>query len=195
MLLTKLIKRTTMYFMKKKNILGILCLLLFVLSFFLTAFDCKAPFIWPMKGPTITMFLEKYYDAHAGRTRTHTGIDIQGNYKEIVRASANGYVRYIGISPIGGRTIVIQHNEKIKSNYLNLLEIYVKRGQYVLQGEPIAAIGAQDDPSAEALHLHFAIVYDGAYLDPEDIFKIDYSSVSAYISLANLPLDFTLTGN
>jgi hypothetical protein len=38
-------------------------------------------------------------------------------------------------------TIVIRHNETVKSNYLNL-DIYVKKGQYVKQGTPIAAIGA-----------------------------------------------------
>lgn len=176
--------------MKKKKRSLAVCVFLLFASFFLLAFDGKTPFVWPLRGPVITSFMERYEDVQSCKTRTHTGIDIQGETSQKVLASGNGFVSYIGISPIGGRTVVIRHNERIKSNYLNLAEIYVKKGQFVRQGMPIGCIGAKDDPSSDTVHLHFAIVYQGAYLDPEDVLKIDYSSISEYINLAYMPLDF-----
>jgi murein DD-endopeptidase MepM/ murein hydrolase activator NlpD len=178
--------------MNKEKISCIILSFLFLCSLLLCAFDYKAPFIWPIRGTVITAFKQKYYDPAVNRSRVHTGIDIKGELHDTVYASANGYVQYIGRSPIGGMTIVIRHNETVKSNYLNLGHIYVKKGQYVKQGMPIAAIGAIDDPSSDSVHLHFAIVYKNAYLDPEDVLKIDYNSVSEYISLAYMPIDFKL---
>ncbi len=178
--------------MKKKKIACTLIGLLFILSALLCAYDYKAPFIWPLKGKVITRFMQKYDDPALGRSRVHTGIDIKGDFNDKVYASANGYVKYIGRSPIGGMTLVIGHNEKIKSNYLNLSQIYVKKGQYVKQGTLIASIGATDDPSSESIHLHFAIVYNGSYLDPEDILKISYNSISEYINLVYVPSDFKI---
>jgi murein DD-endopeptidase MepM/ murein hydrolase activator NlpD len=176
--------------MKKKKICSVIFILLVLLSFLLLSFHYKTPFVWPLKGDVVTRFMQKYYDAVSEKTRIHTGIDIKGSNGAHVCASANGTVTYIGISPIGGRTVVIKHNENIKSNYLNLADIFVKKGQYVRQGTPIATIGASDDPSGGCVHLHFAIVYKRTYLDPEDVLKIDYSSISPYIRLDHMPIDF-----
>ncbi len=178
--------------MNKKKISYLILSLLFLSSLLLCAFDYRAPFIWPIKGTVITAFKEKYYDPAVDRSRVHTGIDIKGELHDTVYASANGYVTYIGRSPIGGMTVVLRHNETVKSNYLNLGRIYVERGQYVRQGTPIASIGAMDDPSSDSVHLHFAIVYKNAYLDPEDVLKINYNNISEYISLAYMPIDFKL---
>ena len=150
----------------------------------------KVPFIKPMEGGIVTGFRQEYYDEEEKVTRRHTGIDISGDSGTRVRASGNGTVVYIGYSNIGGRTIVIRHNEKIRTTYLNFTDSFVNYGQKVHQGDIIAAIGAQDDPSSGQPHLHFGIIYDGYYLDPEDVLKIDYSSISKYISLKYIYPDF-----
>ena len=150
----------------------------------------KVPFIKPMEGGIITGFRQEYYDEEEKVSRRHTGIDISGDSGARVRASGNGTVVYIGYSNIGGRTIVIRHNEKIRTTYLNITDSFVNYGQKVHQGDIIAAIGAQDDPSSGHPHLHFGIIYDGYYLDPEDVLKIDYSSISKYISLKYIYPDF-----
>lgn len=143
----------------------------------------KVPFIMPLEGKILVSFRQEYLDEQKQVTRKHTGIDIWGNPGDAVIASANGVVSYCGFSPIGGRTVVIWHNEKIKTTYLNLSQVYVQPGVFVKQGQAIAAIGAWDDPSHTGCHLHFGIIYDGKYLDPEDVLKIDYSSISKYIKL------------
>lgn len=152
----------------------------------------KAPFVIPLDGNICLGFREEYFDNENKVNRKHTGIDIQGEFNQDVLASGNGLVAYIGISPIGGRTIVIRHNAGIRTTYLNLMNIYVSIGDSVRQGEKIATIGAEDDPSSQNTHLHFGIIYDEFYLDPEDIFKISYTNISKYIILKYLEDDFKL---
>jgi murein DD-endopeptidase MepM/ murein hydrolase activator NlpD len=140
----------------------------------------------------ITWFRQSYLDSDKQRFLKHTGIDIKGKYGQKVAAAGNGIVSYSGFSPIGGRTLVIKHNQKIRTTYLNLMQIYVSTGTYVKQGEIIAAIGADDDPSNSQCHLHFGVIYDNKYLDPEDLLKIDYTSISKFLYLKYLPSDFKL---
>jgi len=150
----------------------------------------KSPFILPLNGKVITIFRQSYWHEDEQKQLRHTGIDINGKYGQKVIAAGNGIVAYCGFSPIGGRTLVIRHNEKIRTTYLNLMQIYVTAGTYVKQGEIIAAIGAQDDPSNPLPHLHFGVIYDNKYLDPEDLLKIDYRNISQFLNLKYLPYDF-----
>ena len=152
----------------------------------------RSPFIIPINGEVITGFRQSYLDSDKQRFLKHTGIDIKGKYGQKVAAAGNGIVSYSGFSPTGGRTLVIKHNQKIRTTYLNLMQIYVSTGTYVKQGEIIAAIGADDDPSNSQCHLHFGVIYDKKYLDPEDLLKIDYSSISKFLYLKYLPSDFKL---
>ena len=154
--------------------------------------DCKAPFIMPLEGKIIVEFRQSYWDADRLRYYKHTGVDIKGKYGQKVVAAGNGIVSYCGFSPIGGRTLVIKHNQKIRTTYLNLMQIHVSVGTYVKQGEIIASIGADDDPSSSQCHLHFGVIYDGKYLDPENLLGIDYSSISRFLHLKYFPSDFRL---
>jgi len=153
---------------------------------------CKSPFIMPLNGSIVVKFRQVYWDYKKETSRRHTGIDIEGRCGQKVIAAANGVVSYIGFSPTGGRTLVIKHNKNIRTTYLNLLQIYVPVGTSVQQGEAIASIGAMDDPSSSSYHLHFGIIYDGKYIDPEDMLAIDYSSISKFIHLKYLPSDFRI---
>lgn len=152
----------------------------------------RSPFIIPINGEVITRFRQSYLDTDKQRFLKHTGIDIKGKYGQKVAAAGNGIVSYSGFSPTGGRTLVIKHNQKIRTTYLNLMQIYVSTGTLVKQGEIIAAIGADDDPSNSQCHLHFGVIYDKKYLDPEDLLKINYSSISKFLYLKYLPSDFKL---
>jgi len=151
--------------------------------------DYKAPFIIPLEGEIITSFRQSYWFSDKQKYLKHTGIDIHGKYGQKVIAAGNGIVTYCGFSPIGGRTLVIKHNNKIRTTYLNLLQIYVVIGTYVKQGETIACIGASDDPSNPLYHLHFGVIYNNKYIDPKNLLKIDYSNISKFLYLEYLPDD------
>lgn len=176
-----------------KSILFLL-LFLFVLTILPSPVysNYRSPFIIPINGEVITGFRQSYWDEGKQKFLKHTGIDIKGKFGQKVAAAGNGIVSYIGFSPIGGRTLVIKHNQKIRTTYLNLMQIYVSPGTYVKQGEIIASIGADDDPSSSHCHLHFGVIYDNKYLDPEDLLKIDYRSISKFLHLKYLPSDFKL---
>ncbi len=154
--------------------------------------DYRTPFILPLKGEIVVRFRQCYWDEDKQRYFNHTGVDIEGKYGQKVIAAGSGTVSYTGFSPTGGMTLVIKHNQKIRTTYLNLMHIYVSTGTYIKQGDTIAAIGADDDPSSSGCHLHFGVIYDNKYLDPEDLLKIDYSSISRFIYLKYLPSDFKL---
>ncbi len=151
-----------------------------------------SPLILPLSGDVAVRFRQEYFDEVELVTRKHTGIDIAGKSGDMVRASGNGIVAYTGFSAIGGRTVVIKHNDNIRSTYLNILDCFVTKGERVSQGDILASIGAADDPSLKESHLHFGIIYMDSYLDPEDVLNIDYTSITRFISLEYINPDFSL---
>lgn len=154
--------------------------------------QARTPFIWPLQGEVVTTFRQQYWDQEKLRYHRHTGIDIQAEPGSVVRASANGRVNYRGISPTGGLTLVIRHNMKIRTTYLNLSQTLVSRGEYVYQSQVIARIGAEDDSSSSQPHLHFGVIFGQAYLDPLDLLDIDYSSISRFIYLDYIKNDYQI---
>ena len=181
-------------------------LILFVGIFFLLLFSnpsdissypgkdpgLRKPFIFPIYGDIALGFREEYFNDDKQANYRHTGIDIIGGPGDRVAASGNGIVTYTGFSPIGGRTIVIKHNQNIRTTYLNLQNIYISQGDMVRQGDTIASIGTFDDPSYSDSHLHFAIIYCNKYLDPLELLSLDYSSISRFLRLVYVPEDFRI---
>jgi murein DD-endopeptidase MepM/ murein hydrolase activator NlpD len=168
---------------KYVNIFLCFCFIFFFLiPRYIFPWDQDKPFIYPLEGKVITAFRQDC-PGPGGYIRRHTGIDIQGVPGTKVYASANGTVSYTGISPTGGLTVVIKHDQMIRTTYLNLAGIYVSRGDKLKQGDYIGFLGAYDDISSDTCHLHFAVIYKNSYLDPEQLLEIDYRSISRYIRL------------
>jgi hypothetical protein len=173
----------------------ILCFLPVVFNIREAAAFPSSPLISPLTGELAVKFRQEYFDENELVTRKHTGVDIAGRPGDAVRASGNGIVAYTGFSATGGRTVVIKHNENIRSTYLNILGCFVTKGDRVSQGDIIASIGAVDDPSLKESHLHFGIIYLKSYLDPEDVLNIDYTSITRFISLEYISPDISLQIN
>lgn len=100
---------------------------------------------------------------------THNGIDIDADKTTVVKASAEGTIKSIKNDPRYGLTVVIEHLNGFTSVYSNLLTAeFVKTDDNVKQGQTIGTVGntatfeITDEP-----HLHFEILKDGKYLDPE----------------------------
>ena len=172
--------------------LFLLFMVFFIMPLPISAIDQRKPFISPIQGEVIKVFREEYFDQDNNKTIRHTGIDIEGRPGEKVAASASGIVSYTGFSPTGGLTIVIRHNERIRTTYLNLAGIYVSRGDIIRQGDIIACLGAEDDISSEGCHLHFAVIYENTYLDPEELLEMDYSSISRFLRLVYVGRDYKI---
>lgn len=100
---------------------------------------------------------------------THNGIDIKANKTTVVKAAADGTVKSIKNDPRYGLTVVVAHTNGFTTVYSNLLTAeFVVEGENIKQGQTVGTVGntASFEISDEA-HLHFEIVKDGEYLDPE----------------------------
>lgn len=105
----------------------------------------------------------------------HNGIDIKAERTTVVKAAEEGTVKSIKNDPRYGLTIIVEHKDGYKSIYSNLLTTeFVTEGDNVTKGQSIGTIGnsatfeISDDP-----HLHFELLKDEEYLDPNIYLKQD----------------------
>ena len=117
---------------------------------------------------TVPVFSETMND-----WRIHQGIDYHTDHAVDVAAAADGIVDQIYYDELMGRTVEILHADGTISIYQSLSdEIPVLLGQEVLQGDVIGKTGnTADCESTEGIHLHFALLRDGAYLNPAERFN------------------------
>ena len=88
----------------------------------------------------------------------HNGIDIAGTMGAPVLASASGQViaaKNSGYNGGYGKMIIISHDNGVQTIYAHLQEVYVTKGQKVIQGETIAALG--NTGKSTGPHLHFEV--------------------------------------
>lgn len=98
----------------------------------------------------------------------HPGLDIRSNF-QMVRASKYGQITYTGWLGGYGKTVVIAHPGGWKTVYAHLSRIIVRPGQYVKQGQTIAASG--NTGRSTGAHLHFEILKDGRNINPYIYFR------------------------
>jgi len=112
--------------------------------------------LWPTDGEV----LRRYQPEMPGGK----GIQIGGLVGQPVRAAASGQVVYSGSGLPGyGRLIIVQHSGTLLSAYGYLGEIFVKEGEDITSGQPIAVLGIGRDNRPM---LHFEIRRDGQPVNP-----------------------------
>jgi murein DD-endopeptidase MepM/ murein hydrolase activator NlpD len=125
------------------------------------------PSLWPLQdvrgwittpfGPAIHPFTGQWY--------LHKGIDIAQGYGTPIVATANGRVTTVGYEALGyGNYIDIKHKYGFSTKYGHLAKSYVARGQEVVRGQVIAAMGATG--LATGPHLHYEIRIGDEVVDP-----------------------------
>ena len=101
---------------------------------------------------------------------THRGIDIKGELEANVIAIADGTVTSIKNDPRYGLSITIEHSDGFKSVYSCLLstEDGLEEGTKISQGQVIAKMGNSGVfESEDGAHLHFELMQNGEYVNPE----------------------------
>ncbi len=130
----------------------------------------EGTFIWPaVNAHTVTSGFG-YRDLF-GATSFHRGVDISGPgvLGTPIIASASGIVEQTTAGNTGyGYSVVINHGGGIRTRYGHLLagSIIVSPGDQVVQGQMIAQLGSTGNSTGP--HLHFEIMYNGAYTNPLD---------------------------
>lgn len=100
-------------------------------------------FTWPVKGRVITSFGQTY------NNMINKGINIQPQKIRDVLAAASGRVVFYTDNFEGfGKTIIIDHNNGFMTVYAKNSEVFVKAGDFVQKGTPVAKVNN---------YLHFQI--------------------------------------
>lgn len=132
-------------------------------------------FIKPVDGEIITGYSmdSLIYSNTLEEWITHRGIDIKAEKTTVVKAAASGTVKYIKEDPRYGLSITIEHSNGFQTIYSSLLSTeFVKEGDVVTQGQTIGTIGnSAVFETADGSHLHFEIVKDGEYVNPDIYIK------------------------
>jgi murein DD-endopeptidase MepM/ murein hydrolase activator NlpD len=130
--------------------------------------------VWPLKQGSFTFTqpfgcvhqIANFYSSAPGcpadRPVFHTGIDLSAPLGTTIYAAASGWVTHAGPdrdSGLANSQIIIQHegvNRDYGTEYLHWQAAYVKEGDYVRAGQPIAEVGSVGYSTGP--HLHFSVI-------------------------------------
>ena len=127
-------------------------------------------FIMPVEGTVFREFAKDslVYSNTLKEWITHTALDIEADKTTVVKAAEDGEVTAIKTDPRYGITVIIKHQDGFETRYANLLTAeYVEVGEKVTKGQTIGTVG--NTASFEILdnyHLHFEMLKDNEYVDP-----------------------------
>ena len=123
----------------------------------------STPSIWPTDG-WVTSRYGSRTSPFTGKKQFHGGIDIAAAFGTQVIAPARGKVTFAGKKGPLGNTVVIDHGYGLRTTYAHNAKLYVKRGEQVERGTPIATVGSTGRSTGP--HLHYAINVSGRSVDP-----------------------------
>ncbi len=96
----------------------------------------------------------------------HKGLDIATSSGTPIGAAAGGTVTFSGWSGGYGNFVIIDHGNGIQTAYAHCSALYVSAGQYVDQGQSIAAVGSTGNSTGP--HLHLEIRINGVCQNPQN---------------------------
>jgi murein DD-endopeptidase MepM/ murein hydrolase activator NlpD len=105
----------------------------------------------------------------------HKGMDFRAASGTIVRAANSGVVVLARPLYYEGNCVVIDHGLGLYTISMHLSRIDVREGQHVATGERIGLSGATGRVTGP--HLHWAVRWQNAYLDPAKLLQMDLSGV------------------
>lgn len=121
-------------------------------------------FLWPTSGIITTTYGEARYVNGEATNVYHRGIDIAGEHRDEVYASADGRVNLAKNLVSSGNTIIISHGFGVYTSYFHLDELAVKQGQTLKKGDLIGYQGTTG--FSTGVHLHFELSVRDTTLEP-----------------------------
>lgn len=100
----------------------------------------------------------------AGASSYHQGVDLSANEGTPIYATRGGRVSTATYGSAAGYYVTINHMDGFSSIYMHMTNYVVAPGQTVSQGQLIGYVGKTG--VATGFHLHFGIMYNGAYVNP-----------------------------
>lgn len=103
-------------------------------------------------------------DPFTGATRFHAGVDIRAAYGREVPSAGSGEVVFSGAQGGYGNTVVVEHQDGIRTRYAHLSSIQVEAGTRVNAGTVVGRVGSSGRSTGP--HLHFEVLQDGRPVNP-----------------------------
>lgn len=125
----------------------------------------KLPFKYtsPVNGVTSSGFGYRMHPIQ-NEVKYHYGTDFAANTGETVCAFADGKIYAIGENDSYGKYVMIDHADGYRTLYAHCSK-HLKSGGKVKRGDAIALVGQTG--AATGPHLHFELMKNGVYLNPE----------------------------
>jgi murein DD-endopeptidase MepM/ murein hydrolase activator NlpD len=124
----------------------------------------RTPSIPPASGHISSRFGKRRHP-FTGKIQFHRGLDIANREYTPIYAPADGIVDNTRTEGDLGLFLVIHHGYNIVTRYGHLAKFEVKAGRKVKRGDLIARIG--DTGRSTAPHLHYEVLINDQYVDPE----------------------------
>jgi len=103
-------------------------------------------------------------DPFHGQRRFHAGIDLKAAYGQEVPAAGAGRVVAAGDQGAYGLTVVLEHDNGVRTRYAHLSALQVQPGQEIARGTVVGRVGQSG--RATGPHLHFEVLVNGQRVDP-----------------------------
>lgn len=104
----------------------------------------------------------------------HRGLDFRARKGTPVRAANSGVVVLAAPLYYEGNCVVIDHGLGLFTLSMHLSRISVHEGQRIVKGQRIGLSGATGRTTGP--HLHWAVRWQGAYLDPAKLLRLDLTN-------------------
>jgi murein DD-endopeptidase MepM/ murein hydrolase activator NlpD len=118
---------------------------------------------WPLRGKITSPYGTRVHPVFKTKA-THTGIDIDGNRGDPVRAAADGEVLYTGWLRGYGQVVILDHGGDLTTVYGHLSGIDAAENAKVKMGDIVGKVGSTG--VATGNHLHFEVRVNGNTTDP-----------------------------
>lgn len=112
----------------------------------------------------------KVISPYGGSRRGHTGVDLKTCPNDTIVSAFDGVVRMSKPYSGYGNVIVVRHYNGIETIYSHNSKNFVKPGDIVKAGQPIALTGRTG--KATTAHLHFETRINGQHFNPNIIFNL-----------------------
>lgn len=122
-------------------------------------------FAWP--APSYTRISDDYgYRIHPTLNvqQFHNGIDLASPGGSPILAAYDGTVVSASYSSTMGNFVMINHGDSLYTIYMHASALYVSKGDEVVKGQKIAAVGSTGRSTGN--HLHFSVRLNGSYVSP-----------------------------
>ena len=113
---------------------------------------------FPVAGADSRAIWSEFGAERDGGARAHRGVDIFAPRGTTALAATDAWVTRVETTRVGGNVVWLQPLlGNMRLYYAHLDAQYVERGQFVLAGEPIGAIGNTGNARTTPPHLHFGV--------------------------------------